>query len=331
MAEERISDKRLHAWGARILLLAGIIFFIDVIASFVFDLQYMKMHGDDVGTFAISLILNVMMSLCMMSLGMSFANRKKAILPILFSVVLAAISSFYFITIPREAWGEYYWPIRQSAVYAFAALNVLHALHALMVSLLSKKFPPAISAVFSVIAILLSCFAWVHEDLLGIQFAFWATHFLLELGLFLCCLGERDNIKFNVEVQKKTFGKKAKIMVLVFAVVATLIMIPVSLDLNDGMIGSATVKMEKEDNYGHDQFDAISIAESVVKGNLKSPSTAEFCKSSQMTVTHSGNTWTVKGWVDAQNSFGATLRNDFTVKITFTSKDKYTVDSCTIK
>lgn len=85
-----------------------------------------------------------------------------------------------------------------------------------------------------------------------------------------------------------------------------------------------------EDSYGHDKFDAMVIAEKVVKGNLKSPSTAEFCSSSEYTVSCVGNTWTVKGYVDAQNSFGATLRNNFTVKFTFSSSNEYTVDSCSI-
>lgn len=85
-----------------------------------------------------------------------------------------------------------------------------------------------------------------------------------------------------------------------------------------------------KDSYGHDKFDAMVIAEKVVKDNLKSPSTAEFCKSSEYTVSCVGNTWTVKGYVDAQNSFGATLRNNFTVKFTFSSSNEYTVDSCSI-
>lgn len=85
-----------------------------------------------------------------------------------------------------------------------------------------------------------------------------------------------------------------------------------------------------KDSYGHDKFDAITIAEKEVKAQLKAPSTAKFCRSSEYTVSRSSNTWTVSGWVDAQNSFGATLRNNFTVKITFSSSTKYTA-SCSIR
>lgn len=85
-----------------------------------------------------------------------------------------------------------------------------------------------------------------------------------------------------------------------------------------------------EDSYGHDRFDAIVIAKKVVSSNLKSPTTAEFCGNSDYTISRSNNTWTVSGWVDAQNGFGATLRNNFTVVFTFTGNSTYTIDSCNI-
>ena len=85
-----------------------------------------------------------------------------------------------------------------------------------------------------------------------------------------------------------------------------------------------------EDSYGHTKYDAITIAEKEVKAKLKSPSTAKFSSSSETSVTRSGNTWRVTGWVDAQNGFGATLRNSYTVKIEFASSDTYTVKECTV-
>lgn len=86
----------------------------------------------------------------------------------------------------------------------------------------------------------------------------------------------------------------------------------------------------KEDDYSHDKYDALAIAKKVVKEKLKSPATAVFCDSSECTISCVGNTWTISGYVDAQNSFGATLRNNFKVKITFSSSNKYTVDFCNI-
>ena len=82
--------------------------------------------------------------------------------------------------------------------------------------------------------------------------------------------------------------------------------------------------------YGHNKYDAITIAEKEVKAKLKSPSTAKFSSSSETSVTRNGNTWRVTGWVDAQNGFGATLRNSYAVKIEFASSDTYTVKECTV-
>jgi|GEM_PF-2959289 len=85
-----------------------------------------------------------------------------------------------------------------------------------------------------------------------------------------------------------------------------------------------------EDTCGHDEFDAVVVAEKAVKSKLKSPSTAEFCSHKEYSITCSGDTWTVSGYVDAQNSFGATLRNDFTVMFTFENSERYTIDYCNI-
>ncbi len=87
---------------------------------------------------------------------------------------------------------------------------------------------------------------------------------------------------------------------------------------------------ESKSNNTPDEYDVWVIAIDEVKSRLKSPSTADFCSQSNATITKSGKKWTVTGYVDAQNSFGATLRNNFKVVITFSSGNKYTVDSCTI-
>ena len=85
-----------------------------------------------------------------------------------------------------------------------------------------------------------------------------------------------------------------------------------------------------KDSYGHDKFDAFVIAENAVKKKLKSPSTAQFCTTTEATIGRNGNTWTVKGWVDAQNGYGATVRANFVVTFTFASKDTYSVALCTV-
>jgi hypothetical protein len=67
--------------------------------------------------------------------------------------------------------------------------------------------------------------------------------------------------------------------------------------------------------------DAWVCAEEVVRENLKSPSSAEFCTYPEASITDKGNNeYIIIGWVDADNSFGASIRTDFTVKLTLTEK-----------
>ena len=72
------------------------------------------------------------------------------------------------------------------------------------------------------------------------------------------------------------------------------------------------------------------VAENAVKEKLKSPSTAQFCTTTEATIGRNDNTWTVKGWVDAQNGYGAMVRANFVVTFTFASKNTYSVALCTV-
>ena len=61
-----------------------------------------------------------------------------------------------------------------------------------------------------------------------------------------------------------------------------------------------------------DEATAISMAQVMVKNELKAPSTASFpWDFNEYTVTKKGNQYTVKGYVDAQNSFGVKIRTKF--------------------
>ena len=76
--------------------------------------------------------------------------------------------------------------------------------------------------------------------------------------------------------------------------------------------------------------DAWVCAVAVVKNRLKSPSTADFCSYPEATITDLGNNrYKIQGYVDAQNSFGATVRSKFTVTLTLTEKG-YKEATCTI-
>jgi len=67
--------------------------------------------------------------------------------------------------------------------------------------------------------------------------------------------------------------------------------------------------------YDDSDYDAFYIAKNVVESALKAPSTAEFCDFDESRVTRYGDIVTVKGFVDAQNSFGAMLRSDWSVEM----------------
>lgn len=86
-----------------------------------------------------------------------------------------------------------------------------------------------------------------------------------------------------------------------------------------------------DDSIG--ESDAWVCAQDVVEKNLKSPSSAKFCLMSEATIHYNGedgggSRYTVSGYVDAQNSFGATIRQNFTVNLTVT-KDGYRRATCT--
>lgn len=96
-------------------------------------------------------------------------------------------------------------------------------------------------------------------------------------------------------------------------------------DLEERKNGSGDSSSDKNtnnssSNSSDSETDAKVCAVKAVKDSLKSPSTAEFCKYTEMTATNlGGNKWEITGWVDAQNSFGATIRDNWTVTLTLTS------------
>lgn len=71
-----------------------------------------------------------------------------------------------------------------------------------------------------------------------------------------------------------------------------------------------------------------ATAMTAVKSQLKAPSTAKF--SNKNIEQSSSDTWVVTGTVEAQNSFGVSLRNYYKVVVIKTSDGQYRVSSCTI-
>lgn len=73
-----------------------------------------------------------------------------------------------------------------------------------------------------------------------------------------------------------------------------------------------------------------AMTQEFVTDELKSPSTADFpvYGADGISITKAGNTYTVIGYVDSENGFGADLRTNFILTMT-KSGDKYTKDDLT--
>lgn len=74
-------------------------------------------------------------------------------------------------------------------------------------------------------------------------------------------------------------------------------------------------------------------ARDFIKNNLKSPSTAEFPSFNEVSHKYLGNcTHNITGHVDAQNSFGAMLRNKFDVTVRYNkSNQNFYLENISIK
>jgi hypothetical protein len=93
-------------------------------------------------------------------------------------------------------------------------------------------------------------------------------------------------------------------------------------------IGAAIVAMLTGASYmgdsssGADQYGAQVMCERFIKDQLKSPDSADFSNEAA-TMGVNNTLWEVSGDVDAQNTFGASLRSHFTCVVRYTPADEY--------
>lgn len=74
--------------------------------------------------------------------------------------------------------------------------------------------------------------------------------------------------------------------------------------------------------YNTDYSDyAYELIKNNVKENLKSPSTAKFPSKKEVKITKNKDTYIIRGYVDSQNSFGATVRTKYFAEIQQIGKD----------
>jgi hypothetical protein len=82
---------------------------------------------------------------------------------------------------------------------------------------------------------------------------------------------------------------------------------------------------------GNDNSKVWVLAKHEVESRLKSPSSAKFPSQSEANISEVGDKYIVKSYVDAENSFGASIRNKFTVTLRKNSSGKYIVESVNIE
>jgi hypothetical protein len=74
----------------------------------------------------------------------------------------------------------------------------------------------------------------------------------------------------------------------------------------------------------HDEVGAYTICQQFITDRLKAPSTADFpWSASEHTVHLGGGKYTVRAYVDAENSFGAKLRNHFVCTVQHAGGDRW--------
>lgn len=72
-------------------------------------------------------------------------------------------------------------------------------------------------------------------------------------------------------------------------------------------------------------IDAMLMCQEFVGRKLKAPGSAEFSSHSQTSIKKNSETqYGVIGWVDAQNSFGAKLRNSYVCVVEYQGGEKWT-------
>ena len=138
--------------------------------------------------------------------------------------------------------------------------------------------------------------------------------------VFMKNVGEDDEEPMSV---KQKIG--ARTIFIGVSVVLTIVCVMVM-----GMFGIKPYNVKDNSFDELNQYDVWAIAEEKVEEKLKDPSSAVFCSMSQGSISQDGDVWTVTGYVDAKNSFNATIRNSFKVVITATGGRYYTVDSVLI-
>jgi len=109
---------------------------------------------------------------------------------------------------------------------------------------------------------------------------------------------------------------------------AVVVLAVIGANMGGGGGGSSNTPAPADQSSAHEPVEAYVVCQQFVEDRLRSPSTAEFGGPySQVTTHNGGGEYTVRTYVDAQNAFGAMIRNNFTCVVQHTSGDSYSLES----
>jgi len=68
-------------------------------------------------------------------------------------------------------------------------------------------------------------------------------------------------------------------------------------------------------NHEPDDYDAYAACQNWVEQQLRAPSTADFSGHGDSQIVETANGYDIKGYVDAENGFGAKIRTDWSCSV----------------
>ena len=255
-------NQQLHKTptGAWLIILVSIISFVNAIASYVFGLQYVNYGLFGFGAMA----LHVIQALALLGLGVHFVNKAAGKLALLFNALISVISIAFvlFLKDSTSAFAiemmEYdYWLKIGEVISYGTGTSILYII--LILSFVFNTFVVKAKKegdkltdvkILTIIQIVASFWSFFSEDVLGIQIIHITVYILLALALYMCAV---CNVKDRFVIISKPISTKSILCIVLVMIISTLIMIPISFDLNDTSSKPIHVT-EKECEFCEEEF-----------------------------------------------------------------------------
>ena len=127
-----------------------------------------------------------------------------------------------------------------------------------------------------------------------------------------------DPSKPRPKILREWENLPGSVQLLLAAVLVVILLVPIAFLVNTG----------KDEPDAEDlRYGAFDVCTQFVKDRLRAPATAEFPNQfeddGEVTITHTGETYTVVSQVDSENGFGALLTTPFNCVVRHTSGDNW--------